>query len=62
MTGGFGTEIVARITEHCFHDLDAPPLRPGLPDVRVPAAPILRNELVVTVDEIIVRVQALLQG
>jgi len=39
VTGGFGAEVAARITSEVFHDLDAPPLRIGLPDLRVPAAP-----------------------
>ena len=60
VTGGFGAEIAARISEHCFHDLDAPPARLGLPDVRVPAAPALQGPLVVTVEKIVTRVQALI--
>lgn len=60
VTGGFGAEIAARISEHCFHDLDAPPARLGLPDVRVPAAPALQGPLVVTAEKIVTRVQALI--
>jgi pyruvate/2-oxoglutarate/acetoin dehydrogenase E1 component len=47
-TGGFGAEIVARIASDCFFDLDQPPRRIALPDVRVPAAPTLQAGLVPT--------------
>jgi pyruvate/2-oxoglutarate/acetoin dehydrogenase E1 component len=40
LTGGFGAEVVARVAGAGV-PLDAPPLRLGLPDSRVPAAPSL---------------------
>jgi pyruvate/2-oxoglutarate/acetoin dehydrogenase E1 component len=40
VTGGFGAEVVARMTESGAR-LAAPPLRIGMPDVRIPAAPAL---------------------
>ncbi|MBI4903471.1 MAG: alpha-ketoacid dehydrogenase subunit beta [Acidobacteria bacterium] len=36
LTGGFGGEITARITEKAFEDLDGPVLRLAAPDVPVP--------------------------
>jgi len=41
LTGGYGAEIAARATKECFWDLDAPVERVALPDIRVPAAPVL---------------------
>lgn len=43
VTGGFGAELAARAAAECLFDLDAPVLRIGLPDVRVPAAPHLQR-------------------
>lgn len=40
-TGGFGGEVVARIVEHCFGDLDAPVRRYTAPDCFPPYAPAL---------------------
>lgn len=37
--GGFGAELVARITESQFFDLEAPPLRIASKDMPVPFAP-----------------------
>jgi 2-oxoisovalerate dehydrogenase E1 component len=53
LTGGFGAEIAARIVERHFDKLKAPILRLGAPDVRMPAAPALQNELVPTVRDIV---------
>lgn len=52
ITGGFGAEIAARITEHHFDLLDAPVIRVGAPDVRIPSAPSLQRELIPTPDTI----------
>ncbi|MBL8227818.1 MAG: alpha-ketoacid dehydrogenase subunit beta [Bryobacterales bacterium] len=41
MTGGFGGEIVARITEKAFEDLDGPVIRVTAPDTPVPYSPTL---------------------
>ncbi len=38
-THGFGAELVARLTEEHFFDLEAPPLRIGSADMPVPFAP-----------------------
>jgi len=42
-TGGYGAEIVARVTESLGQDLDCVPLRIATPDVRIPAAPRLSS-------------------
>jgi 2-oxoisovalerate dehydrogenase E1 component len=52
-TGGFGGELVSRIVEASFEDLDAPPIRLATPDVRFPAAPILQDALLPSADAIV---------
>ena len=46
VTGGFGAEVAARIGEHLFAGLRAPVRRLAAPDVRIPAAPVLRTALI----------------
>ncbi len=46
LRGGFGAEIAARVAAEGFWDLDAPIERVALPDVRVPAAPVLQRALI----------------
>lgn len=53
VTGGFGAEIAARIAERYFHQLDAPVVRIGLPDVPMPSAVALQQELVPSVSKIV---------
>jgi 2-oxoisovalerate dehydrogenase E1 component len=43
LTGGIGAEIAAWISEHCFHDLDAPVVRVGSLDTPIPFAPTLEQ-------------------
>jgi acetoin:2,6-dichlorophenolindophenol oxidoreductase subunit beta len=45
VTGGFGAEVAARIAREAFWSLDAPIERVGVPDARIPAAPILEQAL-----------------
>jgi len=42
-TGGFGAEVVARVTEEAFGDLKSPPRRVALPDCPTPTTPALTN-------------------
>jgi len=60
LTGGFGAEIAARISERHFDRLAGPVLRIGLPDVRVPSAPILQEALMPSTDQIIQSVRRLM--
>ena len=46
LTGGFGAEVAARITERNFGALTAPVRRVGAPDVRIPAAPALQQAVI----------------
>lgn len=43
LTGGAGAEIAARISDHCFEDLDAPVKRLAALDVPIPYAATLEN-------------------
>ena len=61
-TGGFGAEVAARITERHFDYLDAPVVRLGTADVRMPSAPNLQEQLLPSVDTIIEAVLQLLHG
>ncbi|MGD9518823.1 MAG: alpha-ketoacid dehydrogenase subunit beta [Armatimonadota bacterium] len=45
-TGGVAAEILARIIEECFYDLQAPPRRVAAADVPVPASPTLERTVV----------------
>lgn len=52
VTGGFGAEVAARIASEAFWSLDAPIERVGVPDTRIPAAPILQAALVPGADAV----------
>jgi pyruvate/2-oxoglutarate/acetoin dehydrogenase E1 component len=52
VSGGFGAEIIARVAESGIR-LYAPPMRVGLPDVRVPAAPHLADALFPSIGSIL---------
>jgi 2-oxoisovalerate dehydrogenase E1 component len=55
-THGFGAELVARLTEEQFFDLEAPPLRIASLDLPVPFAPELEHAYRPTKDKIIERI------
>ncbi|GAB2950175.1 alpha-ketoacid dehydrogenase subunit beta [Nonomuraea fastidiosa] len=61
VTGGFGAEVVARVTE-AGAPLLAPPIRIGTPDVRIPAAPVLAGALVPDAARIAAEVRGLVKG
>jgi 2-oxoisovalerate dehydrogenase E1 component len=46
VTGGFGAEIAARISERHFDELNGPVRRIATPDIRMPSAPSLQEALV----------------
>lgn len=45
LTGGFGAEIAARISDSCFQYLDGPVKRIAAKDTHIPYSPILENEV-----------------
>jgi 2-oxoisovalerate dehydrogenase E1 component len=51
-TGGFGAEIAARIAHQLFEELDAPIVRVGAKDVRIPSAPVLQEAVIPQVSSI----------
>ncbi len=57
VTGGFGAEIAARVASEGFWSLDAPVERVGVPDMRIPAAPVLQAALVPGAAEIVAAVR-----
>jgi acetoin:2,6-dichlorophenolindophenol oxidoreductase subunit beta len=52
LTGGFGAELAARAASECFWNLDVPVARVALPDLVVPAAPVLQEAVFPGVDAI----------
>ena len=62
VTGGFGAEVAARVAEQGIHLLDAPIVRVGLPDSRVPAAPHLQEMLLPSASKIATAVAALVHA
>jgi pyruvate/2-oxoglutarate/acetoin dehydrogenase E1 component len=57
VTGGFGAEVVARVAEAGM-SLDTPPVRLGTPDMRIPAAPVLAQELIPSTERIAAAISA----
>jgi 2-oxoisovalerate dehydrogenase E1 component len=52
LTGGFGAEIAALISENCFESLDGPVLRIASKDTPIPYAPQLENYILPSRDKI----------
>lgn len=59
LTGGFGAELCARLTDLAFDSLIAPPVRLATPDVPMPAAPALQQVLLPDVGRIVEAARAL---
>jgi pyruvate dehydrogenase E1 component beta subunit len=53
LTGGFGAELVARISSELFDDLDAPVLRVAAKDVPMPFSPRLEDFVLPNVEDVI---------
>lgn len=53
LTGGFGAEIAARISERHLRELAAPVRRVATPDTRIPAAPALQRAVIPGVQAIL---------
>lgn len=62
LTGGFGAEVAARVSERFFGELKAPVRRVGVPDSRIPAAPALQDALVPSVERIAQAAVELVRG
>ena len=62
VTGGFGAEIAARIGEHLFEELDAPVMRLGTADVRIPSAPVLQEAVIPQVASIVAAARRLVDA
>ena len=60
LTGGFGAEVAARISERHFGTLTAPVRRVGAPDVRIPAAPALQKAVLPSADWLVEAVLTML--
>ncbi|MPZ51842.1 MAG: acetoin dehydrogenase [Acidimicrobiia bacterium] len=61
-TGGFGAEIAATITEHCFDSMTAPVARVATADVPMPAAPSLQVEAVPSTAHLVAEARRLMGG
>ncbi len=59
MTGGFGGEIAARITEHAFESLDAPVVRIAAPDTPIPYSPPLEDAFLPNADKVVEKARQL---
>ena len=57
MTGGFGGEIAARITERAFDCLDAPVVRIASPDTPIPYSPPLEDAFLPNADNVVEKVR-----
>jgi 2-oxoisovalerate dehydrogenase E1 component len=60
LTGGFGAEVAAWASDHCFSDLDAPVARVGATDTHVAYEPTLAAAILPQVDDIVVAARRVL--
>ena len=61
-TGCIGAELIALITEHCFDDLDARPLRLSSQDIPTPYNGALENLTIIQPHQIVEAARALQAG
>ena len=59
LTGGFGAEIAASISEEAFEHLDAPVRRIAAPDTPVPFSPPLEKAFIPQVEDVVAGVKEL---
>ena len=59
---GWGAEIVSIVADEAFYDLDGPPVRITTPHIPLPAADILEDIALPTVDRIVDRVRRSMQA
>ena len=59
---GWGAEIVSIVADEAFYDLDGPPVRITTPHIPLPAADILEDIALPTVDRIVERVKRSMQS
>ena len=62
LTGGWGAEVAAQLSEAAFFSLDAPILRVAAPDTPAPAAPALEREYVPSVERVVEAAGRMLAG
>lgn len=58
-TGGIGAELIAKIVENCFDDLDMPPVRLSSQDIPTPYNGILEKATIIHPDQIISAVKSM---
>jgi pyruvate dehydrogenase E1 component beta subunit len=61
-TGGIGAELIALITESCFDDLDARPVRLSSQDIPTPYNGNLENLTIIQPHQIVTAAHQLKQG
>jgi pyruvate dehydrogenase E1 component beta subunit len=61
-TGGIGAELIALITEQCFDDLDARPIRLSSQDIPTPYNGALENLTIIQPHQIVDTAKQLLAG
>ena len=59
---GWGAEIVSIVADEAFYDLDGPPVRITTPHLPLPAADVLEDMILPTVDRIAERVRQSLES
>jgi pyruvate dehydrogenase E1 component beta subunit len=62
VSGGFGAEIAARVAKDGFWFLEAPIERVGVPDSRIPAAPVLQQALLPGAEDIAAAVRRTIEA